>query len=153
MNRQGIPTYAGTREGYFATQEIGVLLDYLRVLDNRRQDIPLAAVLRSPFGELTEMELASIKSVYRDNSFHQAVTSYCAEGKDSVIRGKLEKCLKKMDEFRSILPYTPMHELLWKILEAIKDCFILSVILSSFKNTMWIMERQVLRMSSQIPSV
>ena len=117
LNRQGIPTYAGTREGYFATQEIGVLLDYLRVLDNRRQDIPLAAVLRSPFGELTEMELASIKSVYRDNSFHQAVTSYCAEGEDSVIRGKLEKCLKKMDEFRSILPYTPMHELLWKILE------------------------------------
>lgn len=40
LNREGIPAYAGTREGYFATQEIGVLLDYLQVLDNRQQDIP-----------------------------------------------------------------------------------------------------------------
>ena len=44
LNREGIPAYAGTSEGYFQTQEVGVLLDYLRVLDNRRQDIPLAAV-------------------------------------------------------------------------------------------------------------
>ena len=51
LNREGIPTYAGTSEGYFQTQEIGVLLDYLRVLDNRRQDIPLAAVLSSAFAE------------------------------------------------------------------------------------------------------
>ena len=31
LNREGIPTYAGTSEGYFQTQEIGVLMDYLRV--------------------------------------------------------------------------------------------------------------------------
>ena len=44
LNREGIPAFSGTKEGYFATHEIGVLLDYLRVLDNRKQDIPLAAV-------------------------------------------------------------------------------------------------------------
>lgn len=49
LNREGIPAFSGTKEGYFATQEIGVLLDYLRVLDNRKQDIPLAAVLCRPF--------------------------------------------------------------------------------------------------------
>ncbi len=46
LNREGIPTYAGTSEGYFQTQEIGVLMDYLRVLDNRRQDIPLYCCLK-----------------------------------------------------------------------------------------------------------
>ena len=48
LNREGIPAHTGTKEGYFAAREIGVLLDYLRVLDNRQQDIPLAAVLLRP---------------------------------------------------------------------------------------------------------
>ena len=117
LNREGIPAYAGTREGYFATQEIGVLLDYLRVLDNQRQDIPLAAVLASSFGGLTEEELAVIKGEYRSLPFCQAVLSYRAEGKDPAVRGKLEACLGQMDGFRKIVPYTPMHELLWRILE------------------------------------
>ena len=62
LNREGIPTYAGTSEGYFQTQEIGVLMDYLRVLDNRRQDIPLTAVLSSAFAGLSQEELAEIRS-------------------------------------------------------------------------------------------
>lgn len=116
LNREGIPTYAGTREGYFATQEIGVLLDYLRVLDNRQQDIPLAAVLLSAFGGLTKEEIAVIRSGFREVPFYQAVAAYKEEGDEIRIRNKLEKCLGLMDEFRRIVPYTPMHELLLRIL-------------------------------------
>ena len=36
--------------GYFASTEIQIMLSLLQVLDNPRQDIPLAAVLRAPFG-------------------------------------------------------------------------------------------------------
>lgn len=117
LNREGIPAYAGTREGYFATQEIGVLLDYLRVLDNRQQDIPLAAVFASFFGRLTKEELALVKSEYREMRFYKAAVRYRTEGSDPKIREKLEDCLGRMDAFRQIVPYTPMHELLWKILK------------------------------------
>lgn len=117
LNREGIPAYAGTREGYFATQEIGVLLDYLQVLDNRQQDIPLAAVLRSSFGMLTEEELAAISLEYKETRFCKAAARYRTEGKVREIRDKLERCLGQMDEFRRIVPYTPMHELLWRILK------------------------------------
>ncbi len=117
LNREGIPAYAGTREGYFATQEIGVLLDYLRVLDNRQQDIPLAAVLASCLGGMTEEELACVRSEYRDMRFCKAAVRYRTEGSDQKIREKLERCLGQIDEFRKIVPYTPMHELLWKILK------------------------------------
>ena len=116
LNREGIPAYAGTREGYFAAQEIGVLLDYLRVLDNRRQDIPMAAVLASSFGGLTEEELAVIKAEYKDQPFYEAVISYCDGGADQRISQKLGKCLGQIEEFRRIVPYTPIHELLWRIL-------------------------------------
>ena len=123
LNREGIPTYAGTSEGYFQTQEIGVLLDYLRTLDNRRQDIPLTAVLTSPFCGLDAEELAKIKCFYPELPFYEAVVRYREDDeerkneKDEVIRTKISACLEQMDAFRRIVPFTPMHELLWKILE------------------------------------
>lgn len=117
LNREGIPACAGTREGYFGTQEIGVILDYLRVLDNRMQDIPLAAVLTSPIGRFSEEELAMIRSSDREVPFYQATAEYRMHGTKQEIREKLETCLGQMERFRDIVPYTPMHELLWKILE------------------------------------
>ena len=56
LKKEGIPVYAGSSEGYFETREIGVLLDYLRILNNKRQDVPLASVLRSIFGHMTDEE-------------------------------------------------------------------------------------------------
>ena len=117
LSREGIPVYASTREGYFATREIGLVLDYLRTLDNRRQDIPLAAVLASPIGGLTDEELAVLKSSGKEVSFYQAVADYRKSGASKKIRMKLEMCLGQMDEFRKIVPYTPMHELLREILD------------------------------------
>ncbi len=112
LNREGIPAYAGTREGYFKTQEIGVLLDYLRVLDNAYQDIPLTAVLTSPFCGLTEQELAAVKSEYRETPFYRAVECYRNEGKEETVRNKLERCMAQMEKLRERIPYTPMQELL-----------------------------------------
>ena len=53
LAEEGVPAYSVSREGYFETYEVSVLLDYLQILDNARQDLPLAAVLASPFGDLT----------------------------------------------------------------------------------------------------
>lgn len=116
LNREGIPACAGTREGYFKTQEIGILTDYLRVLDNVCQDIPLAAVLASPFCGLTDRQLAIIKSEYKELPFYRAVMAYRTEGKDEIVRGKIENCMAQMEKIRERVPYTPMQELLRRIL-------------------------------------
>lgn len=135
LNREGIPTYTGTREGYFATQEIGIILDYLRVLDNKRQDIPLAAVLSSPIGGATEEELAWIKSKYPEKLFWDAIATYVEEqsggegctDENSADASRAEenrqeqdtivRCMRQIEHFRKIVPYTSIHELLWKILD------------------------------------
>lgn len=111
LAEEGIPAFAGSREGYFETLEIGWMLDYLRVLDNFRQDIPLAAVLRSPFGGFTNEELAEIRNLSPDVPFYMAVKHAAAE------MDKVEKVLTKMEDFRERVPYTAIHELLWKIAE------------------------------------
>ena len=117
LKKEGIPVYAGSSEGYFETREIGVLLDYLRILNNKRQDVPLASVLRSIFGHMTDEELARIKGNYRDKPFHQAVSCYAKEGSDKVIKSKLVTCLDQMEHFRRMIPYTALHRLLDKIMQ------------------------------------
>ena len=61
LAREGIPAHVGTREGYFSAQEVSLVLDYLQVLLNRQQDIPLTAVIASPIGGLDSEELAKIR--------------------------------------------------------------------------------------------
>ncbi len=115
LSNYGIPVYAGAREGYFDTREIGALLEYLRVINNQKQDIPLAAVLRSYFGGVTEEELAEIRGVYKDHRFYDAVSIYRKKGRDPAIRAKLEACLGKLEEFRGMVSYMALHELLDRI--------------------------------------
>ena len=83
LAEEGIPAYSVSREGYFETYEVSVLLDYLKILDNARQDLPLAAVLTSPFGNLTPAEMAEIRTAYPNLPFYEAVRAYAEEGGDS----------------------------------------------------------------------
>ena len=66
---------------------------------------------------LRQEELAEIRCAYPDTAFFESVTKYREQGENADIQLKLQKCLDQMDDFRKIVPYTPMHELLWKILE------------------------------------
>lgn len=64
LRRSSIPAYANVDGGYFEAAEVRLMLALMKVLDNVRQDIPLAAILASPIGgfsmeELTQIRLAS----------------------------------------------------------------------------------------------
>ena len=110
LNDMGIPAFTGSKIGYFSAIEVQTVLSLLRVIDNPKQDIPLAAVLRSPICGLTDEELALIKSSSAESSF----AKICHQYKESE---KLENFFILLADFRKRVPYTPMHELLWYILE------------------------------------
>ena len=118
----GIPTYAGSREGYFEAYEVSVLLDYLRILNNRRQDIPLAAVLTSSFVGLNAKQMAMIKNAYPDWPFYEAVIRYSEDGaasvdKDEQLQERLRRFWLEYESYREMLPYIGIHDLLWHIIE------------------------------------
>ncbi len=58
LMNEGIPSYAQSQAGYFDTTEVETVLSLLAVMDNPIQDIPLAAVMRSPMVGMTDEELA-----------------------------------------------------------------------------------------------
>lgn len=117
LNREGIPTYTGTKEGYFETFEVSAVLNYLKMLDNMKQDLPLTAVLTSPFVGLRSEELAKIKLAYQEMPFYEAVRQYALEGADRKLAAVLAAHLKQTGHFRELVPYTAIHELLWYIIE------------------------------------
>lgn len=69
-----IPVYAETTMGYFGASEVETMLSLLKVIDNPRMDIPLAAVLRSPLVGLNGSELGKIRMILPEGDFFEALT-------------------------------------------------------------------------------
>lgn len=74
FQKAGIPLYAETSSGYFAASEVETILSLLKVIDNPRQDIPLAAILRSPFVNLNGSELGKLRLILPKGDFYEALT-------------------------------------------------------------------------------
>ncbi|WP_026665137.1 helicase-exonuclease AddAB subunit AddA [Butyrivibrio sp. FC2001] len=66
LESRGIPAYVESRTGYFSATEVVTVLNFLRILNNPRQDVPLVSVMHSVIGGFTDEDLALIKAYDRD---------------------------------------------------------------------------------------
>lgn len=114
LNDEGIPAQSVVTEGYFNTREVAGMLDYLRIVDNPRQDIPLTAVLSGPFVGLSADELALIRTK-KEGSFYECVFDYAKNGSEAPLREKLASFLDTLYSFREKSPYTPIRLLIDEI--------------------------------------
>lgn len=117
FEQKGIPAHATSRSGYFKTQEIQTILSLLRILDNPCQDIPLAAVLRSPIGGFSDEELAELKAAGGHRRFHICVLQAGELSLSEKLSEKMRKFLAQLSHFRDLVTELPVHELLYRILE------------------------------------
>lgn len=120
LSRCDIPAYADTGTGYFQAREVEVALSLLSVIDNPRQDIPLAAVLRSPVVGLKPSDLAQVRAAFRKGEFFDAVRAFAREGAAAVgslgLAGILSDFLDRLDRWRTMARRLPLAEVLWTIL-------------------------------------
>ena len=117
LEEEGIPANTTSRSGYFHTVEVAAVLNYLRICDNPRQDIPFAAALHSPMGGLSEEELAEIRISGPGLPLCKAAERCAEQGGRKELREKLRKFLEGLRETREILPYTPVHQVILQVLE------------------------------------
>lgn len=61
FRKQGIPLWTDASAGYLGSEEVSVVLNLLKVLDNPLQDIPLLSVLLSPLFDFSPDELAGMR--------------------------------------------------------------------------------------------
>lgn len=112
----GIPVYANTSGGYFGATEISVMLSLLHVIDNPFQDIPLAAVLRSPIVRCTEDELASIRMASKKGSYFEALIAFLEQkNSDAAILKKVAPFMERLEKWRSIGRSGALADLIWEL--------------------------------------
>ena len=138
LEQQGIPVYITSKTGYFGALEVQELLQFLRVLDNPRQDIPLFGVMQSVFGGFTQEEIAQIRSGGEGHS-RKRMTLYEAlkevaqsgrmveegeeisagesAGEEAELSQKADTFLQRIDHYRNLTPYTSIRDLLQRILD------------------------------------
>ena len=118
LNDDGIPAHTVSATGYFSAIEVQTVLSMLRILDNPRQDIPLAAVLTSPIGGLNKEELALLRLEDTEISFHECVLALGeklrkeGETPKNSAEEKLIRFLRMYEDLRQKVVDTPIHELI-----------------------------------------
>lgn len=121
LTARGIPVYLDDPKGYFNAVEIQLIMSLLSVVDNSRQDIPLAAVLLSPIGRLDENELAVICDYAAGNTYglsclYEKCQCYIIDRQDA-IGDKLSRIMGIINELKADKIHLSISELIWKALD------------------------------------
>lgn len=112
----GVPVQIQSTTGYFNTREVQVVLALLQIIDNPKQDIYLASVLKSPIGGLDSGEMAEIRVKYPEGDFYTAVMSYRDSQENQSLNADLQKKIREffllIDDFRMVASYMSVDELI-----------------------------------------
>ncbi|MDF9409568.1 helicase-exonuclease AddAB subunit AddA [Pelotomaculum isophthalicicum JI] len=114
FRRKGVPAYAELATGYFEATEVETVLSLLKVIDNPRQDVPLAGVLRSPVVGFNAGELAQVRLCRRQGDFFDAVVSAAAL-KKGAISERLTGFLENLDRWRTAARQGTLAGLIWTL--------------------------------------
>ncbi len=127
MEQQGIGSFAELASGWLESQEILTMINLLKILDNPRQDIPLASILRSPLIGLSSDEMACIRLAGHRLSLFDALTATAASEPIQQIseinaelqtntRDKAREFLVKLDEWRTAARSERLQDVLRRIM-------------------------------------
>lgn len=114
--KEGIPSFIDASDGYFDTLEVEVFLNLLRIIDNRKQDIPFLSVLRSPVFSFTIEEMIRIRTFNKQGMYYQAFKDYSQRGEDIALREKSAAVLSRIDQWKKEAPLMPLEDFLWKLI-------------------------------------
>jgi len=116
LTENGIPVYIDDSGGYFDTVEIEIFMNLLRIIDNRRRDIPLISALHSRMMDFSASELAMIRTEGDKKSYYDAFERYGLSGDDKELRAKCKNACEKIEEWRGLALTLPLEEFIWKLL-------------------------------------
>ena len=107
LRRENIPCTSGESEAFFSTPEAAVMVSFLQIIDNPRQDVPLIAVLRSPLFGFSADRLALIRALQPEGDYYDALC--LDDGADTADFRRL------LEELRLAARDMTADRLLWKL--------------------------------------
>lgn len=115
LTRCGIPCTADLGDGYFDAIEVQVFINLLRIIDNRRQDIPLMSVLLSPICAFTSEELVEIRTNYEGDELIDRLIG-AADDAEKEYASKVRKLLSDIDSWREYVRSNGVEALIGRLL-------------------------------------
>jgi ATP-dependent helicase/nuclease subunit A len=118
FKKAGIPIYANLSTGYFEATEIAIMMSLLKVIDNPYQDIPLAAVLRSPIVGLDEEQLATIRIKWKQGTFFEALSLFLKDktvAETEELYDKLRHFVEGLNKWRENARQGALSDLIWQL--------------------------------------
>ncbi|MEA1975072.1 MAG: helicase-exonuclease AddAB subunit AddA, partial [Bacillota bacterium] len=112
--REGIPLYYEGGTGYLQTLEIEIFLNLLKVIDNKRNDVSLLSVMRSPIGEFSINEMIEIRLEFPNKNYFDSLNEISKN--DSKLGIKANLFIKKLNEWYKISKYLEIDEFIEKLL-------------------------------------
>lgn len=129
----GIPAVVGSSRKYLDTPELRLLEQWTRLMGNALQDLPLAAVMRSPLHgtPFQEQELLAIARLELSDEereeaaadggtqifFYRRLSLYSRSGSDETLRKRCADFLKTLEEWRQDARILSLSRVLTGILE------------------------------------
>ena len=115
--RAGIPVSAPSKDSIGNYAEVALAINILKLIDCYNQDIPLASVLKSEIGKVSDSELLQIRKFCPKGSFVEAVKDY-ADNNDDELSKKLIQFEEYFNSVRMLAEFIPCGELLSEVVRA-----------------------------------
>jgi ATP-dependent helicase/nuclease subunit A len=115
LRRLGLNAYCSQVEAFLEYPEIADMVSLLTIIDNPFHDIPLAAVLRSPFVGATPDELAEVKLAAGRDHFYTGLVRYAEENPLHPAGRKFGEFLGRCEEWRRMAGASSVGELVQRI--------------------------------------
>ena len=116
LKQHRIPYYSDNSVVGFHNLEVRLLISALTVLNNDDLDHALLSMLLSPFGGLTDTEIATIRVSADEGSFSTICKAYMASHEDRISR-KLSEFYEMLHQWRNILKYESLQEVAIRMVE------------------------------------
>lgn len=116
LMKEGIPAFMDASDGYFDTLEVEVFLNLLRIIDNRKQDLPLLSVLRSPMFGFSIEQMILIRVNSKEGPYHAAFKAYSVLGEESGLKDQCKSVLERIAVWKQEAALMPLEDFLWKLI-------------------------------------
>ena len=134
LEENAVPVFVTSKTGYFAATEVQTVLNFLRVLNNPLQEIPLFGVLKSVLFGFGDAQLATLRALDETGKrcLYDCVKLAAGEGEsgegsvgygrgsngaDASLREKCCSFLSFLNRYREYAVYLPIHKLMEQFLE------------------------------------
>lgn len=117
LRRLGVPARADAGDSLFDAREVRDVIAALTLLDNTRQDIPLAAVMRSGiFGEtFSADDLLRIRLADRSGAYHENARRLASDETAGDLGFRLGQLFTRVDRTRERMRRSPLPDALWSL--------------------------------------